>query len=245
MKSLRYFDQINDVMTRSGQLVMGYYKKDFEIFKKTGTSLVTTADIENERFLMHELSQIVPQAGFIAEESGIIDAHHDYMWVIDPLDGTRNFVHGLPHFCIMIALMYKNELIMSAIYEPVTQQLYYAEQGKGAWLDGTHRIHVNDRCKQTRSVIVVGDDTAVHIARKALGDSSIHVSRRYFGSAGLDAVFLATGVIDVMVAEHIAWWDVAAGMLLIREVVGLQCHYKKKDAHSLYGTLKAGKTLFF
>ncbi len=124
MNQLQYFDQLQDVMIRSGQLIMQKFRTDYEIFEKDGGSIVTAVDLENELFLKAELAKIVPQAGFCAEESGLSDTQSDFMWVIDPLDGTRNFVKGIAHFCIMVALTYQGEPIVTAIYQPITKELY-------------------------------------------------------------------------------------------------------------------------
>ncbi|MDP3788036.1 MAG: inositol monophosphatase [Candidatus Chromulinivorax sp.] len=256
MNNLQYFDQLQDVMVRSGQFVMQHFRNDYMVFEKHGFSIVTSVDIENEKFLKNELAKIVPQAGFLAEESGesgvvSLSGHSpnrakpgDFMWVIDPIDGTRNFVKGIPHFCIMVALTYKDEPIVAAIYQPVTQELYYAEKGKGLWLQGK-QIHFVDRLMASKSAIVVCSDTEYRHIKLKLKENKVQVSRRYFGSAGMDAIYLAVGNIDLVMFNNIAWWDVAAGMLLIQEAGGLICHYEKSAKRKDYGTLHAGNSLFF
>lgn len=244
MNQLQYYDQIRDVMVRSGQLVMQYFGGDYTIFEKQGSTLATTVDFENEKFLLVELAKIVPQAGFLAEESGNSGIQSDLMWVIDPLDGTRNFIKGIPHFCIMVALTYKNEPIVSAVYQPITQQLYYAEKGKGLWLQGV-RINFVDRLVATQSAVVVCADSDFKQAALKLKENKIQISKRYFGSAGIDAIYLAVGNIDFVVFRNIAWWDVAAGMLLIQEAGKLICRYEKSAIKDSYGTLTAGNRVFF
>lgn len=253
---MQYFDQLQDVMIRSGQLVMQGFFSDFTIFEKeteslaglkaqSSKSLFTNVDVGNEQFLKLELSKIVPQAGFCAEESGLSGEQSDWMWVIDPIDGTKNFIKGIPHFCIMVALTYKNEPIVAAIYQPVTKELYYAEKGKGFWLNGTQRIEFTDRLMQDKSALVVCDEADLQEIDLQLKENKIQISRRYFGSAGIDAIYLATGNIDLVIFRNIAWWDIAAGMLLIHEAGGLVCHYEKSDEKIGFGTLKAGNKLFF
>lgn len=242
MKQLQYYDQIFDVMTRSGGLVMQWFRGDYTVFEKQG-SVVTTVDFENEKFLKMELAKIVPQAGFLAEESGISGLTSDLMWVIDPLDGTRNFVKGIPHFCIMVALTYKDEPIVAAIYQPATKELYYAEKGKGLWLQGK-QIQFVDRLFVTKSAIVVCSDLDFEHVKLKLKENKIQISRRYFGSAGIDAIYLAIGSIDFVILRDIAWWDVAAGMLLIQEAGKLICKYEKSAVGNIYGTLTAGNSVF-
>jgi myo-inositol-1(or 4)-monophosphatase len=245
MNDMQYFAQLQDVMIRSGQLVMQYFHGNYDVFEKEHSSLVTTVDFENEKFLKSELVKIMPEAGFLAEESGVSGAESDYIWVIDALDGTRNFAKGIPHFCIMIALTYKNEPIVAAIYQPMTQELYYAEKGKGLWLNGITRIEFADRQIDSKGVIVICSDVDFQIMKLKLKENKIQISRRYFGSAGIDAIYLAAGNVDCIIFRNIAWWDVAAGMLLIEEAGSLIFHYEKSIENSVYGTLKAGNKLFF
>src|SRR3990167_8236187 len=137
---MQYFDQLQDIMVRSGQLVMQYFRQEIQTFCKQDGSCVTNVDIENETFLKQELKKIVPQAGFIAEESGCQNDRCDYLWVIDPLDGTKNFIKGIPHFCISVALTLHGESVVAAIYNPVSKEFYYAEKGCGAWLNGIKKL---------------------------------------------------------------------------------------------------------
>lgn len=244
MKNMQYFDQLQNVMIRSSQLVMQKFRGDYKVFEKNGFSLVTTIDIENEKFLRQELSKIVPQAGFIAEESDNLESGFDLMWVVDPLDGTRNFVKGIPHFCIMVALTYKDEPIVSAIYQPVTKEFYYAEKGKGLWLNGVQEIKFANRVIEHKSAMIVCSQVDAKQIKMKLKENNIQISRRYFGSAGIDAIYLATGAIDLLIFRNIPWWDIAAGMLLIQESGGLICQYDKSNDKNSYGTLKAGNSLF-
>jgi myo-inositol-1(or 4)-monophosphatase len=244
MNNVPYFDQLQDVMIRSGQLVMQYFKKDVAVFEKNSGSIVTAVDFENEKFLKDELAKIMPQAGFWAEESGITGAQADWMWVIDPLDGTKNFVKGLPHFCIMVALTYKNDPIVSAIYIPVFHEFYYAHKNQGAWRNGVCIKFADRSIKHNVALVDCSVDDMRKIKLK-LKENKIQISRRYFGSAGIDAVYLATGVIDLIAFCDIAWWDVAAGILLIQESGGLVSDYQKSVKKIGYGTLRAGNKLFF
>ncbi len=244
MHNLQYFDQLHDVMIRSGRLVMEHFKTDIELWNKPDGTIVSVIDFKNEQFLKNELSKIMPQAGFCAEESGISGSQSDWIWVIDPLDGTKNFVKGIPHFCIMVALTYKHTPIVSAIYVPLFQEFYYAEQGKGAWYNNV-RLNFLDRSIKSNVALVDCSLEHMKIIKLKLKENNIQISRRYFGSAGIDAVYLATGALDLIVFDHIAWWDIAAGMLFIQEAGGLVCQYQESVKKIGYGTLKAGNILFF
>lgn len=244
MNNLQYFDQLQDVMVRSGQLVMQKFRGDYTVFEKNGSSLVTSVDLENEEFLKLELAKIVPAAGFLAEESGLSGCASDFMWVIDPIDGTKNFIKGIPHFCIMVALTYKNEPIVGAIYQPITQEFYYAEKGKGLWLQD-NRIIFSNRSIEHNAVFVSCSEVDVRHIKLKLKETKLQISRRCFGSAGIDAVYLAVGNVDLIIFKDIAWWDIAAGMLLIQEAGGLICQHEKSMTRDGYGMLKAGNALFF
>ncbi|MBP6870192.1 inositol monophosphatase [Candidatus Babeliales bacterium] len=244
VKELQYFEQIHDVMIRSGQLVMQRFGTDFEIFEKDGGSIVTSVDFENEQFLKLELAKIAPQASFFAEESGRSGQKSDFVWVIDAVDGTRNFIKGIPLFCIMIALTYKDEPVMSAIYQPVTKQLYYAEKGKGVWLQGKQIRFVDTLIQTKTGIVTCAQDDYPQIKLK-FKEKNIQVSRRYFGSAGIDALFLVSGNIDFLIFRNANWWDVVPGMLMITEMEGLAYSYEKSSIKEYCGTFQAGNKLFF
>lgn len=246
---MQYFDQIEDVMVRSGQLVMHYFRQDVDIYCKADGSLATNVDIENEIFLQQELLRIMPDAGILAEESGVQNEDREYMWVIDPLDGTKNFIQGIPHFCICIALTFRGEPIVAAIYNPVTKDLYYAEKGLGTWLNGKHTIVIKDQNFENTGVLVVVEDHQLeHIKLQQeleIGCNKLQISNRYFGCAGLDSVYIAAGYLNFIVFKNIAWWDVAAGMLLIEQAGGIVDWQVKSCDKSKRGRFIAGHPSIF
>ena len=221
---MQYFDRLQDVMARSGQLVMQYFRQEIQISCKQDGSLVTNVDIENEKFLKHELAAIMPQAGFMAEESGCENEQFDFMWVIDPLDGTKNFIKGIPYFCICVTLTLHGKPIVATIYNPITKELYYAEKGCGAWMNGTDKLEIQKKDFETTGIVVVVDENQLQrmkLQQEAQSLSRrVHISNRNFGSVGLETAYVAAGYIDGMVFENAPWWDVAAGMLLIQESGG-------------------------
>lgn len=246
---MQYFDQIENIMVRSGQLVMQYFRQDLEVYCKIDGSLATNVDIENEIFLQQELLRIMPDAGIVAEESGAQNEDREYMWVIDPLDGTKNFIQGIPHFCICIALTFRGEPIVGAIYNPITKDLYYAEKGLGAWLNGKNKIAIQDQNFENTGVLVVVDDLQLkHIKLQQeleSGCNNLQISNRYFGCAGLDSVYVAAGYLNFIVFENIAWWDVAAGMLLIEQAGGMVDWKIKSSKKSISGRFIAGHPSIF
>ena len=154
IKDLR--DRVESIIKEVGKLQLSYFPnaRSLARHEKDGAGFVTEVDIKSEEILIERLSQIVPEADFFAEESGI-SGNGDYRWIIDPLDGTINFAHGLPHFCISIALTYKNDPIFGMIYQPLLNELFWAEKGKGAWFNG-ERIRVSSPKSFDKSLLVVG-----------------------------------------------------------------------------------------
>jgi myo-inositol-1(or 4)-monophosphatase len=236
-------------MIQSGRLIMNSFRGDFEIIQKKDGSLCTSVDIQVEHLLRQGLHEINPDAGIIGEELGVQESqfaqNHDWHWVIDPLDGTKNFIHGIPHFCVMVALTYKNNPVMSAIYLPVTDDLYYAEEGKGLWLNKDRQIVYQDAVFVRKGSLVVCPQGVFAGMRTKANSKNIIISKRYFGSAGIDAIYLATGAIDFLMFENIAWWDVAPGILCIAESQGLRYAYKQDNKKTLSGDFAAGNKLFF
>lgn len=240
---MQYFDQLHDVMARSGQLVMQYFRQEIQISCKQDGSLVTNVDLENEKFLFQELAKIVPDAGFIAEESGCENEQFDFMWVIDPLDGTKNFIKGIPYFCICVTLTLRGTPIVAAIYNPLTKDLYYAEKGCGSWLNGVQLVMQKNEV-ENKGILVVVDEhhlQQIKLQQEAQSLSNRHhISNRNFGSAGLETAYIAAGYVDYMVFENAPWWDVAAGMLLIQESGGYASWHANPVDTMAKGTFVAG-----
>jgi myo-inositol-1(or 4)-monophosphatase len=217
--------QVEPIIRKVGKLQLSYFAEArlLDRQEKDGAGFCTVVDIESEQFLIENLSPIIPGADFFAEESGIT-GNGDYCWVIDPLDGTINFTHGLPHFCISIALTHKNEVVFGMIYQPVLDELFWAQKGKGAWLNGD-RISVTEPEKFDQSLLVIGLPYEAKRDYKAYLQNIISVvprayTFRYLGAAALDLAYVACGRFDGIFFAGLAWWDFAAGDLLIREAGG-------------------------
>lgn len=215
--------QVEPIVRKAGDILLSYYGSDLtRRIKKLG-GFVTEADIASEQYLMEQLAAIFPGVGFWAEESGS-SCTGDYCWVIDPLDGTTNFSQNLPYFCISVALTYREIPQLAIVYRPLLNELFYAQRGKGAFLNGAP-IKVSKPADLGRSILVVGlpyvdskrfipmIDTIRRIAPRAF-------AFRHFGAAALDQAYVACGRFDAVFFEDLAWWDVAAGMLLIQEAGG-------------------------
>ena len=213
-------DQIHtlkEIVIKSGKLLLTFYQQKITKTYKGDGSFSTEADIESELFLKKELHNLLPHAGFYAEESGIENGENDYIWVIDPLDGTTNFAHNIPYFCVSVALTYKHAPMISCIYNPITQELFYAQKGAGAFCNDLP-IHISEE-KDFRSSI-----TSVGFLESDFSFLSILwykcSSMRINGASALDLAQCAAGRYDSVVLTQFAWWDVAAGILLIEEAGG-------------------------
>ncbi len=193
--------------------------------RKGAADFVTAADLRAEKVLQEELQKARPTYGFLAEEGGTKEGSDTaHRWIVDPLDGTMNFMHGLPHFAISIALERDGDVIAGVIYEPVHDELYWAERNAGAF-HNDRRLRVSSRRDLTEVLVATG------IPYKGLGDheSYLHSLRavmgatagvRRFGAAALDLAFVASGRFDGFWEFGLNAWDIAAGILLVREAGG-------------------------
>jgi myo-inositol-1(or 4)-monophosphatase len=196
-----------------------------QVSKKGLGDFVSTADHRAEKILMLELKKARPNFGFIIEESGIVPGDDkDQTWIIDPLDGTSNFIHGIPHFAISIALQAGEEIVAGVVYNPAIDELFWAEKGKGAFLN-KRRLRVSGRKHLDETLIGAGTPFSRHGSSKqflSLMEKIVpHVGgiRRY-GAAALDLAYVAAGRYDGYFEAGLSSWDIAAGMLLVKEAGG-------------------------
>ena len=199
--------------------------EQLQVSKKGPADFVSNADTRAERTLRRELGKARPDFGFLMEEGGEEPAADGRnRWIVDPLDGTTNFLHGIPHFAISVALETDGEIVAGAIYEPTRDEFYWAETGRGAWLNN-RRLRVSGRASLHEALIATG------IPFKGIGDHARylptlaaimpHVSGiRRFGSAALDLAYVAAGRYDGYWEFGLYPWDVAAGVILVREAGG-------------------------
>lgn len=196
------------------------------IEKKQRNDFVTEIDRAAEAEIVNTLRRSYADHSFLCEESGLIgDENAEYQWIIDPLDGTTNFIHGLPHFSVSIALMQNKRLFQAVIYDPMRQELFTAGKGEGAFLDSkrlrvTNTNHLEDALLSTGFPYRDGQDldfyqrTTRHYTERSGGI-------RRLGSAALDLAYVAAGRIDGCWLTGLQSWDVAAGGLIVREAGGL------------------------
>jgi myo-inositol-1(or 4)-monophosphatase len=182
-----------------------------QVSKKGPFDFVTKTDKNVEKILIEELSKIRKNYSFITEETGIIkNKDKDNFWIIDPIDGTTNFLHGIPHFAICIALQSKKEIISGLIYDPIKDEMFYAEKDKGAFLN-------NQRLRVSQKTSI--DDCLFASNHEGVKFSDLNM--RYNGCAALDLAYVASGRLDGFFHNKINLWDVAAGTLLVKEAGGI------------------------
>jgi myo-inositol-1(or 4)-monophosphatase len=216
---------VEPIIKAAGALVLDYFHKGVRGHEKPGNQgMVTEADKACEQYLIQELGHVLPEAGVIAEESGAQHQDNEYCWVIDPVDGTTNFIHQLPYFCVSVALTYCHHPVFAAIYQPITQEYFWAAQGQGAFVNGK-RMQVSRHAALEDSLIVVGlpyaKNEAYDVLLKALRTvAGQSYAIRHFGAAALDLAYVAAGRLDGVFFADLRWWDVAAGMLLVMEAGG-------------------------
>ncbi len=207
----------------AGKILDEYFETDILKEYKSDDSPVTRADRESEELIKKMLSEQFPEYSFFGEEFGMMGEKGDYVWHVDPIDGTKNFSNGIPIFAVSIALEYKGEIIVGVIYNPVTDSMYYAEKNKGAYLN--------------EKKIVVSKDDAMHgimdvsRGKKEFDEKlfkelmyifprNIIKSSRDFGCAALDLAFLSRGAIEVNISSGLSTYDFAAGVILVQEAGG-------------------------
>jgi myo-inositol-1(or 4)-monophosphatase len=206
-------------------------KRDFgeveqlQVSVKGPGDFVSTADLHAERTLKTELMRARPGYGILLEEGGATegsDPHH--RWIVDPLDGTTNFLHGIPHFAISIALEREGTIVAGVVYNPINEELFVAERGKGAFLND-QRLRVAARKRLSEAVIACG---LPHLGRGDLGQFRKEFAAvqekvaglRRFGAAALDLAWVAAGRLDAYWERNLSAWDVAGGLILVREAGG-------------------------
>jgi len=215
----------NAAIKASRRLVRDFGEvEQLQVSTKGPGDFVSAADHKAEKTLYEELSRARPGYGFLMEESGRIQGQDDrFCWIIDPLDGTTNFLHGIPHFAISIALEKEGELLAGVIYNPILDEMYAAEKGAGAFLNN-RRLRVSGRHKLNEVVLSTGlanDPTEMAEIAKTLYRIRPQVaSVRSFGATSLDLAYVAAGRLDGFWHTRFSPWDVAAGIVLVREAGG-------------------------
>ena len=185
--------------------------ENLQVSKKGPNDFVTNSDLKTEKIIIEELKKAKPNYSVISEENGI-ENNKDIKntWIIDPIDGTINFLHGVPHFAISIALKSNNEIVSGLIFDPIKNEMFYAEKDNGAFFNN-HRIRVSKKSELNNCLFVTGETVT----------NNIDLVYRKSGCASLDMAYVASGRYDGYFQNNLNLWDIAAGIVLVKEAGGI------------------------
>ncbi|MGO9440673.1 MAG: inositol monophosphatase family protein [Terriglobales bacterium] len=222
-RASEFVSAIEPIAREAGELLMGYFARRVPIEYKGDADLVTAADRASEALIIDRLQARFPRHDLMGEEGARRETGSDYKWYIDPLDGTTNFAHGFPVFCISMGLEHKGQLIAGVVYDPTRGEMFAAEKGSGAWLN-QRRIHVSKTARLPESLLATGFPS-----HKRHKNPNIHFYHqitlrthgvRRAGSAALDLASVASGRYDGFWEFNLNPWDLSAGVLLVEEAGG-------------------------
>ena len=229
-----------NVMTKAAFKAARGLKRDFgevenlQVSRKGPADFVSAADLNAEKTLREELARARPDFGFLMEESGASEGRDPRRrWVVDPLDGTTNFLHGLPHWAISIAVEENNAIIAALVYDPIKDELFTAERGQGCFLND-RRLRVSSRRNLADAIFATGIpfkglDGHDGFLAELKGVMAVSAGVRRWGTASLDLAYVAAGRYDGFWERGLHPWDFAAGILLVREAGGMVSELNGKD----------------
>jgi myo-inositol-1(or 4)-monophosphatase len=210
-----------NIMIKASEKASKVLIRDFGEVEKLQVStkgpfdFVSNADIKAEKIIIEELNKSKRNYSIICEESGNkINDDKNNFWIIDPIDGTNNFLHGIPHFAITIALKSNNEIVSGITYDPIKDEMFYAEKNNGAYFNN-QRIRVSKKNNLENCLFGTGDNGIKEVKVKK------NIKIRNFGSSALDMAYVASGRLDGYFQKNLNIWDIAAGILLVKEAGGI------------------------
>jgi myo-inositol-1(or 4)-monophosphatase len=240
-----------NVMVNASRKAAKVLIRDFGEIEKLQVSLkgpgdfVSASDKKVEKILIDELQKARPKYSILSEEIGQINNDLSYRWIIDPIDGTANFLHAIPHFAISIGLEHNNEIISGIIYDPIKDEMFIAEKGNGSYLNNK-RIRVSSRSKLEECIVFTGgpkhdsDEKNLSLEEYNKISTKVLIPVRKLGSASLDMAYVASGRCDGFWQRNLNYWDVAAGIILIKEAGGFITDFKgenwQKDSKTILAT---------
>jgi len=225
MQKTRELEVAQEAARAGGAIALRAFREGVTIRSKESYNLVSDADLQSEQKIVEIIGEAFPEHAVLGEESHSGDASAEHLWIIDPIDGTNNFAHGIGHFAISIAYYRQGSPMCGVVFNPVREDWYLATAGGGAWYNG-EQIHVNESIKLTEVLVGVGffydRGAKMEATLAAIGDlfrEKIHGIRR-FGTASLDLVQVACGMFGAFFEYELAPWDYAAGRLIVEEAGG-------------------------
>ena len=235
---------LKNIITQAGKLSLEYRARlgEVRVDRKSEKDLVTEADVAVENYLVEQIKATYPDHAIVAEESGTHEGC-EYRWIIDPIDGTTSFAHGLPIYSVSIALQKDNQTVLAAVFAPVLGELFMAERGKGATLNG-QPIHVSTRSKLNECLCTTG----FACLRANQTDNNLPAFNRIapklrgvriLGSAAVDLCYVACGRTDGGWERNLKIYDIAAGMLIVQEAGGMVTDFSGTGTENLPGQVMA------
>ncbi len=212
-----------DAAHLAGRIIRDRFLTSKQVSYKGRADIVTDVDLAAERAILEMLTEEYPEFGTLAEESKPTESFSPYTWVVDPLDGTRNYANGIPHFCTVVALMHEDEPVLGVTFDPIREELFSAELGRGAFLN---RVPLKVSGVQELRQALLGCDLGYVDEKAGLAIDLVRslwpgiVSVRLMGSAALGVAYAAAGRVDLYFHHSLSPWDIAAGLLLVREAGG-------------------------
>lgn len=235
----------------AGEILKQGFGSHFKISSKKGRhNLVTEYDHESERAILSFLKKNVPNSHFLSEEGGNIgDTSNSIYWIIDPLDGTVNFAHRIPIFSVSIAALQGDKIVSGVIFQPITQELFVAQTGAGAFLNGS-QIQVSKTSSMEKAILATGfpydlAENPSHCIEHFVDVLKLGVPVRRMGSAAIDLAYSAAGRFDAFFEVSLSPWDIAAGKLILEEAGGMLTHWdgSSMDIHSEKSVLASNGNL--
>ena len=210
--------------------------ENLQVSLKGPRDFVTASDKKVEKILIDELQKARPKYSILSEEIGEINNDQSFKWIIDPIDGTANFLHGIPHFAISLGLEYEKEIICGIIYDPIKDEMFTAEKGNGSYVNNK-RMRVSSRSKLKDCIIFTGGpkmgsaDQEISLKEYNLFSSKVLTPIRKLGSASLDMAYVAAGRCDGFWQRNLKYWDIAAGIILVKEAGGFVTDFQGENQY--------------
>ena len=204
--------------------------ENLQVSLKGPGDFVTNCDKKVEKILIDELQKAKPNYSILSEEAGEFNNDESFKWIIDPIDGTSNFLHGIPHFAISIGLEHNKEIVCGIIYDPIKDEMFTAEKGNGSYINN-HRMRVSSRSKLKDCIIFTSGprygsaDRELSMEEYSKFSSEVIIPVRMLGSGALDMAYVAAGRCDGFWQRHLKYWDIAAGIILVKESGGFVTDY--------------------
>jgi myo-inositol-1(or 4)-monophosphatase len=228
---------------KAGIIALKHFRRSMKVSLKSRQDILTVADTEVENFVRKEISRKFPEHGILAEETGLHKSKSDYLWVIDPIDGTVNYAVGLPCFAISIGLACRQQPILGVVYDPYHNEFIYAEEGRGAYLNGK-RIRIGRERELINCIVAtdLGHKRSKQIVRRVKALLPVTRAVRILGCASLGLAYVAFDRVQAYTHIDIQPWDVAAAYIVIKEAGGEILNFKGEPWQLYDGTVIASNS---